>query len=87
MLKSKRVWDAFIKDLKAPEELKLPDFPNDLLYGLLSETIHYPDLQDIIISDLADPHFKDFYKFVASLSNKKYSEFDYVASHSYNPDK
>ena len=70
------VWHAFVNEVGLPSDTKLPRFGPNLLYGVISDEIHDPQLAKIIVSDKADAATKAFFHSLGKLLDKQYSEFD-----------
>ena len=49
---------------------------NCIIFGTISDVLHYPSLRTIIINSDMDKEFKDFYIGMASYYNYKVVEFD-----------
>lgn len=74
----KLVWVALGFD----ENVQLPSFPSDLLYGRLSEMLHVPKFWSILTSDTEDEGYKSFFFMVVShykLTSEEYSEEEAAA--------
>jgi len=68
------VWRAINFDNSS---VQLPSFPSDLLYGRLSEMLHFPKFRSILISDSENEVYKVFFLTVVShykLDSKVFSE-------------
>ena len=50
------VWDRFQFDQDVP----YPKVPSRLLYGVIPEEVHEPELQAVLVSDRATPEYRDF---------------------------
>jgi len=74
-LQDEDISEAVMKDF-ALSKFKLPEFPDALLYGLISERIHSPDLAKIIVSDKADNDYKSFFTWLGQLLRLSYAEFN-----------
>ena len=76
----KAVWEK----LNIPENIEFPIFPNEVLYGRLSDPTHLPpNLRAIFISNKADPGYKQFLSFIVSnykLQIEEYSEENAAAA-------
>jgi hypothetical protein len=76
----KAIW----KKLNIPENIEYPMFPNEVLYGRLSDPTHFPsNLRAILISNKADPAYKEFFSFVVfkyKLQVEEYSEEEAAAA-------
>jgi len=74
-LQDEGISEAVMKDF-AISKFKLPEFPDALLYGLISERIHSPDLAKIIVSDKAGNDYKGFFTWLGQLFRLSYVEFN-----------
>ena len=62
--------------------IELPRFPNDVLYGRLSEQLHFPKFRSVLLSDKEDSKYKDFFIGVVTkydLLIEEYSEVEAAA--------
>jgi hypothetical protein len=64
------VWANFGIDSNCP----LPNFDSDLLYGSVSEIIHKPEIEDLVISNMSDQ--RCFYEALAKIQKRKIREFN-----------
>ena len=77
------IWAAVAIDFSLPT-LDLPKLSQTLLYGVISERIHFPDLASVIVSDKADKAYKDFFNELGRLFGLDYTEFDEELSATYS---
>ena len=76
ILQIESVWKAALADFNlADQNIKLPAFPQNLLYGVVSEKIHNPDISKVYVSDLSSDEYKYFYKIFGPMFNFPYDEF------------
>jgi len=66
------------QDLKLPEDVVYPSFPNDILYGYLSLDIHNPSVRELIVASTADAELKRFVDLLAQRNRVKWTEYDAV---------
>lgn len=45
-------------------DVKLPGFPNDILYGKISDIVHLPKFRAVLVSDKSDTDFKVFFSYI-----------------------
>ena len=55
-----------------------PRFPNDVLYGAISDEIHNPSVRELIVASTADAKLKRFVAALAQRNNVKWTEYDAV---------
>jgi len=68
-----------------PEKCNLPEFEGgQILYGVISDAIHHPILQTVLVSNLASDDLKYFFKVLSSKYKRLYEEFDEVAAGSFD---
>ena len=82
-LRYSEVKDIVWTTLGFDKSLVLPSFPNDILYGRLSEMLHDPRYRQILLSDKEDPVYKLFFTTVVNkyeLSIEEYSEEEAAAA-------
>lgn len=60
-----RVWQL----LDIAENVQIPVFPNDILYGVLSMGIHLPIIDYMTLSEQVDPAFATFLRVLAGRQN------------------
>jgi len=60
----------------AISKFKLPEFPDALLYGLISGLVHSLGLAKIIVSDKAGNDYKGFFTWLGQLFRLSYVEFN-----------
>jgi len=66
------IWNV----LQIPNTIKMPKFSLSILYGRISEMIHFPDIGFVFISDRSDEEYKKFIKQIVVFSdNIKVEEF------------
>ncbi len=75
-LKNATIWDAVKIEFNLPTTLRLPNFRNQLLYGVMSERLHDPDIMNIIVSDKSYKEYKEFFMALCDIVDTQYSEFD-----------
>lgn len=77
LLSEKSVWMATKATFKFPENLVFPEYcDSNMLYGVLSNSIHNPDLFSVIVSDKAEEPVKCFYKALSVFHELRYTEFN-----------
>ena len=74
------VWKTVISEYKFPAGLKFPEFPRYLIYGVVSDNIHNPDITKIILSNLADKNYRNFFSELSIVTGKSITEFDELSS-------
>ena len=65
------------------ESVVLPSFPNDVLYGRLSEMLHQPKYRSIFLSNRTDSEYKAFISAAVAkydLAIEEYSEEEAAAA-------
>jgi hypothetical protein len=82
LLKNDVIWDLIKRKFGFSNERKFPDFDDKLLYGVLSELIHNPDIENIIVSNLASNNYKDFFLELGVYFNRKCKEFNEMSTES-----
>ena len=78
VLRNPKIWAAALTDLNLPSDLILPDFPDDLIYGVNSERVHNPDINGVFVSDKSPHPVKYFWKTMADVQLMVYKEFDEI---------
>jgi hypothetical protein len=69
--------NAVLVEFDLDANLKLPAFPKDVLYGSLSEKMHYPSIDRILLSNLADEDYKLFFREITiKICESKFREFN-----------
>ena len=76
----REVW----KEFKFSDDVVFPTFSNNLLYGQISELIHLPVVNKLLVSDLSDESDITFYRTLAHRQKKPFELFDEMAALSYN---
>ena len=77
ILLNEALWSIIAVNLGLPVTLKFPNLESSsLIYGVLSDSIHNPDLDRVILSNKSDETFKVFFKALAVMLKKSYFEFD-----------
>jgi hypothetical protein len=74
------VWKHF----QFSDQVVFPIFSSVLLYGLISELIHFPVVNKVILSDHSDEVDVIFYKTLAQRQRKPFELFDEMAASSYD---
>jgi hypothetical protein len=70
------VWKAVLVEFGLAANLTMPVFPEDYLYGSLSDRMHNPSLSSVFLSDLADEKYKFFFKEIAvKVCQREFAEF------------
>ena len=76
----KAIWEK----LNIPENVEFPIFPNEVLYGRLSDPTHLPpNLKAIFISNKVEAAYKQFFIFIVAnykLHVEEYSEEEAAAA-------
>ena len=73
------VWETVRAELDlGPEcaDIELPDFVDDLVYGVMSEKVHNPGLISVIVSDKSLVNYQDFFRCMARIYALQYKDFD-----------
>lgn len=76
LLKIEEIQNIVWKNLNISTNITLPDFPNQLLYGAVSEIIHFPDVDRVLVSNMQTESFKAFFRYLAEKYDRDYEEFD-----------
>lgn len=78
IMNNKRVQSYFFNNTGYPTGMSLPSYPSsrNILYGSLSELVHNPDLQTIIVSSDLSEEWKSAYRSLGEHFRCDYSEFD-----------
>lgn len=74
------VWESFGFDRNMP----LPTFPDQVLYGVLSEVYHNPGSRSIVISNMADDSYVQFFNALANYTRRTIQFYDEESAASYD---
>lgn len=86
VLRINSVWSVVVREFSLGDDTIYPDFQGTLLYGVLSEGMHNPDLTKVIVSDLSESNYKTFFRRAAQFCDLGFTEFkeEYSESDSEN---
>lgn len=77
-LKIPEIWQAVLVDLKVDpkcENIAFPDFVQSLLYGIVSDVVHNPDITSVILSDKSSVQYRIFFECFGDFFGVSYKEF------------
>ena len=74
------IWNYFGWDRS---ECPMPVFPNDFLFGVISNIVHNPDLKFIFMSNLVEKKYKCFFTNIAENANRVVDTYDEVLASAY----
>ena len=86
VLKIHVVFQAVLADFGLNPLTVLPDFPETLLYGVLSEQLHNPDIAKVIVSDKSSNEYKKFFLVIGNFFKLPFLEFNEILSEYKNED-
>lgn len=69
------IWKAALSDFKLDPNIRFPVFEADLLYGVVSERVHNPEIATVILSDKSTREYKEFFQVFGSKFGRGYAEF------------
>ena len=72
---NKDAWSIIAEEYKL-SGCTFPLISNTLLYGVVSEAIHNPDMVSVIVSSASTEDYKVFFEEISNLIPFKYKEFD-----------
>lgn len=84
VLREDKVWRAVLTELNLNPGTVLPTFSENLLYGVMSDRVHNPDLSNIIVSDRSSKEYKFFFSELSVLIDIPYKEFDEMLTENVN---
>lgn len=76
VLRVSSVWAVVVSEFKLGDGIIFPDFPSNMLYGALSESIHNPDLTKVIVSNRSESDYKLFFNRAAKFCDRSFLEFN-----------
>ena len=76
VLLDENVQEKAWKLMKVPNDIILPTFSDRILYGKLSENLHFPGIRVVYMSSMEDDAYKKFFEYMVSKNRFQYEEFD-----------